>query len=97
MESLLLEGRWPRLCPARHHEAPLVQAVVVLHGLVEGSSAVDLLERDLLGNGLLYVRLGHLKLALHSVLPVDARHEWVLLNLVSSSLSGSETLVRVSV
>ena len=87
----------PRLHDTWDYEGPLVEAIVILHVFIKGTTAVNLLQRNLLRDHFLDVGLWDLKLPLNRILPVYARHVWMILNLISSSLPCPQTLVRVSV
>ena len=78
-------------------EGPVVEAVVVLHGVLESTPPIHLLQGDLLGDNLFQVGLGDLELPLHGLLPVDAREEGVVLDLVGAALARPQALVGVPI
>lgn len=100
-ESLLPAGlpgsNGPAGSPTRHDEGPLVEAIVVLHVVVKGAAAVDLLEWYVLRHVLFQIRLRHFEAACHRVLPIDWCKEGVLLDLISSTLARTKALIGVSV
>ena len=87
----------PRFHDTWDYEGPLVETIVILHVFVEGPTTVDLFQRNLLRDHLLNVGLGDLKFPLNCIFPVYARHVWVILDLISTSLPCTQTLVWVSV
>merc|ERR1712228_949207 len=75
------------------HVTPLVDPVQVTQVLIERTSAVDLVDRNLLHEDLLGVRLWHGKLLLTDFFPPDfpSCEEDVLLDFLGVSDAGSET------